>query len=126
MKYLIAILMLCLSTLSSASNLTLVDAFRMPTQNPEQFIDMQIEYTSYVNGVEKSASTSLYQIYLNPDNTAFVRYLNTHNKNKGARVLMKDAGIWFSSKNSSRAIRITPLLKATGDVSYGDIDKIGW
>jgi len=46
--------------------------------------------------------------------------------NKGLRVLMNADNLWVRLPGSSRALRITPMQKLMGDVSYGDLGKLRW
>ncbi len=103
--------------------LQIVDRYRMPSYDHENdFIEVILEYTSKDEGVV--TDTAQYKAFLNPQNQAFVRALK--GRNEGTKILMIDEGIWFNSPNSANAIRITPLQRATGEASYGDIAKIRW
>jgi len=46
--------------------------------------------------------------------------------NKGDLVLMDAENLWFYQKKSRRPIRITPIQRLTGAVSYGDVARINW
>lgn len=46
--------------------------------------------------------------------------------NKGDLVLMTNDGLWFYLRKTKKPIRITPIQKLTGSVSYGDVARISW
>lgn len=44
----------------------------------------------------------------------------------GDLVLMNGDELWYYAKNTRRPIRITPLQRISGSVSYGDIARLSW
>jgi hypothetical protein len=116
-KILLLLFSFVLSNVSAQDDiLNKIDNFRLP------FLNAKINATFKSNVGKSNEALQKYTIYINNKNESFVLF--NSNSSKGQRVLMSDKGLWFYSPNSSRAIRITPLQRAIGQASYGDIAKL--
>ena len=45
---------------------------------------------------------------------------------RGDLVLMVEDDLWFYARDTRRPIRVTPMQRISGSVSYGDIARISW
>ena len=107
------VLLFCINLYGSNEILDKVDNFRLPFLNAKIYVS----FTSFVNN--KQTDNKDYLVNYNEKNESLV--LLTNSSAKGQRILMKHSGLWFYSPNSQKPIRITPLQRATGEASYGDI-----
>jgi len=89
-----------------------VDAYRSPYKHSQ----LEIKITAYKN--QQQGKTQKYRIY-NQDDKSLVLILSGVDKNN--RILLSDKGMFVAVKNSSRAIRITPIQRLLGQASYGDL-----
>lgn len=60
------------------------------------------------------------------DRTKTLISFETPPTNAGDLVLMNGDDLWFYAKDTRQPIRITPIQKISGSVSYGDIARLSW
>tara|TARA_B100000427_G_scaffold326457_1_gene335161 strand:+ start:3734 stop:4513 length:780 start_codon:yes stop_codon:yes gene_type:complete len=72
-----------------------------------------------------SQSFESYQVFFKEEVKTLVSFVEPKFE-KGNLLLMVRDNLWFYVKATSRPIRITPIQRLSGSVSYGDITRLGW
>ena len=72
-----------------------------------------------------SQSLETYSVLFKDESKTLVRFVEPKFE-KGNLLLMVKDDLWYFVKNTSKPIRITPIQRLSGSVSYGDITRLGW
>ncbi len=94
------------------------DAFRQPIQ------EGILTFTTSVHRENEPVVEETNEVKIKGAELSFL--LSTKGANKGRKVLMNQENLWVRLPGSSRALRITPMQRLMGDVSYGDLGKLRW
>lgn len=116
MQLLLTILLLLPLTVFATMNadelLTATDQYR----SPYRYAKLELRIDEYKQGlITKSQHYTVYH----QEGESLVSVVD--GANKGNRILLSHKGMFIATKNSSRAIRITPIQRLLGQASYGDL-----
>lgn len=85
-------------------------------RSPFLYAQLDIRIDEYKNDtVKKSRNYAVFH----QDGQSLVSVLD--GSDKGNRILLSNKGMFVAPKNSSRAVRITPIQRLLGQASYGDL-----
>ncbi|WXU00121.1 MAG: hypothetical protein Ctma_0832 [Catillopecten margaritatus gill symbiont] len=101
-----------MAQMSAMELLVKADTFRSPFTHAQ--LDIKID--EYKNG--KIKKSRHYKVF-HQDGQSLVSVLD--GSDKGNRILLSHKGMFVAPKNSSRAVRITPIQRLLGQASYGDL-----
>jgi len=116
-------LVLCVNTVcaeqeSGESILRKAEEKRAPWNQMELVATLHTQKNNS-NAVER------YHIFFKDASKTLVRFMEPKFE-KGNLLLMVKDDLWVFVKNTSKPIRITPIQRLSGSVSYGDITRLGW
>lgn len=94
------------------------DAFRQPVK------EGLMVFATSIHREGESVVEATHEVRAKGRDRALV--LSVAGRDKGQRVLMNADNLWVRLPSSSRALRITPMQKLMGDVSYGDLGRLSW
>jgi len=94
------------------------DAYRQPIE------EGVLVFSSITHREGEPVAKATYQVSVKGPQLSLVQSLD--GPDRGQRVLMNEDNLWVRLPGSSRAVRITPMQKLMGDVSYGDLGKLRW
>mgnify|MGYP000261967016 CR=1 FL=1 len=122
-RILFAFLLLCSVSADAANEdaesiLRTVDGYRMPFAGMAIHVDARTRDSS---GVEARSYSVAFQDQVN----TLVAF-NSPPTNEDDLVLMSGDDIWFYAQDTRKPIRITPMQRLSGAVSYGDIARLSW
>lgn len=111
-------LFLALFTLPAMAQMTAMELLNKADtyRSPFVYAQLDIKIDEHKNG--KIKKSRHYKVY-HQNGQSLVSILD--GADKGNRILLSHKGMFIAPKNSSRAVRITPIQRLLGQASYGDL-----
>ena len=109
--------------LSAQSKINAAEILRQAELKRMPWAEMSVYAMLTDSGSAGSSGTS-YRVYFN-SNKALVSCTGPIAQ-KGNLLLLKDHEMWFYIRSTEKAMRITPLQRLSGSVSFVDIARLNW
>ena len=109
--------------LSAQSKVNAVEILRQAELKRMPWTEMSLYATLTDSGTAGSSSTS-YRVFFN-GNKALVSCTGPLAQ-KGNLLLLKDLEMWLYIRSTAKAMRITPLQRLSGSVSFVDMARLNW
>lgn len=109
--------------LSAQSKVNAVEILRQAELKRMPWAEMSLYATLIDSGAAGSSSTS-YRVFFNGDK-ALVSCTGPLTQ-KGNLLLLKDHEMWLYIRSTAKAMRITPLQRLSGSVSFVDMARLNW
>jgi outer membrane lipoprotein-sorting protein len=109
--------------LSAQSKVNAVEILRQAELKRMPWAEMSLYATLTDSGIAGSSSTS-YRVFFN-GNKALVSCTGPLAQ-KGNLLLLKGHEMWFYIRSTAKAMRITPLQRLSGSVSFVDMARLNW